>query len=247
MKRILGTAALFTLLAAASLTSNAHAQCVTGTGTNILLKWDANGFASETPANPVGNISPAANVLTILASPSLLCGPLAGINLADPTSEVTLVLGGLVSQGTVTTPFGSSGTKWTTVYRNGGFNLYQHTPVVVRGYTSATVPAPAVALPQYANGTVLLGGNVDSLVTVITKSSFGVINGSFKGAYRVTGGSYRLSFCNGAQVPGLLDGLWDIQSQPAGYSAHPNGKFDAPDCTTPTRQSTWGKIKTLYR
>lgn len=247
MKRILGTAALFTLLAAASLTSNAHAQCVTGTGTNILLKWDGNGFAYELPANPVLNVSPAGNSLTILASPSLLCGPLAGINLADPSSEVTVVLNALTSQGTVTSPFGSSGTKWTTVYRNGAFNVYQHSPVVVRGYTSSTVPSPAVATPQYANGLVLLGGNVDSLVTVITKSSFGVINGSFRGAYRVTGGSYRLAFCNGAQVPGLFDGLWDIQSQPAGYSAHPNGKFDAPDCTTPARQSTWGKLKSLYR
>jgi len=246
MKRILGTAALFALLAA-SFTPVAHAQCVTGTGTNILLKWDANGFAFETPANPVTNVSPTGNVLTILASPSLLCGPLAGIPVNDPSFEETLVLYGLGSSGTVVTPFGTSGTKWTTIYRNGVFALYQHSPVVVRGYTTATVPSPGVAFPQYANGTILLGGPVDSLVTVITKSSFGAINGSFKGAYRVAGGTYRLAFCNGAVVPGLFDGLWDIQSQPASYSAHPNGKFDAPDCTTPARTSTWGKLKALYR
>ena len=248
MKRILGTAGLFALLAAFSFTNNASAQCVTGTGTNILLKWDANGFAFESPSNPTLNVSPAGNVLTVLASPSLLCGPLAGIPLNDPNNEVVVVLSGLVSGGTVTAPFGTSGTKWTTRYTVGQFQVIQHTPVVVRGYTVTSVPSPGVALAQYTvAGTVLLSGPVDSLVTVVTRSSFGAINGSFRGGYRVTGGTQRSSFCNGAIVPGLLNGLWDVVNVPAGYSAHPNGKFDAPDCTTPTHTSTWGQLKSLDR
>lgn len=249
MKRIIGLAALIAALAAAVMVPHANAQCVSGTGTNILLKWDANGFSYEGPGAYTGYLSPAGNVLTNVLAASLLCAPLNGLDPNNPALEYTMVWNGLVSTGTVAAPFGGSGTRYTTVYLNGTFALYEG-PVNARPFTAATIPLPAIAYPLYAEGTVLLSGSIDSLTTLITVSSLGSVSGSFRGIYRITGGTYASQFCNGVNIaglPALMDGLWYPVSPPAGYTGHNNGKFDAPDCTTPAHPSTWGRIKTLYR
>ena len=246
MKRIIGLAALLATIVVATLAPLANAQCVTGTGTNVLFKWDANGFSYEGPGAYTNYVSPAGNVLNNLAAATLLCGPLAGLDPNDPTKEYTIVWTGLTSQGTVTTPFGSSGSKYTTVYLNGTWALYEGA-VDARGYTAGTMPLPGIALPQYAETNILLSGPIDSLTTVITKSSLGSVNGSFRGRYRITGGSYKNLVCGGSTVPALFDGLWYPVAPPAGYTGHNNGKFDAPDCSTPSNNSTWGRIKVLYR
>ncbi len=246
MKRIIGTAALFALLATTASVPRVSAQCVTGTGTNILLKWDSNGFSYEGPNPYAGYISPAGNVMTNVLAVSLFCAPLAGLDPNNASKEYTMVWSGLVSGGTGTGSFGSSGTKYTTLYTGGSFALYEG-PINARAYTNLTVPAPGVALPQYSDGLVILSGPIDSLTTVITKSSFGNINGSFRGVYRITGGTMLGLFCGGHSIRALMDGLWFPLTPPAGYTGHNNGKFDGPDCTTPTHSSTWGKIKALYR
>jgi hypothetical protein len=245
MKRILGTAVLLALLAVGSFAPQASAQCQTGTGVNILLKWDANGFSYETGAPYVNYISPAGNVLTNVTSATLLCGPLSSLNPNDPAKEYTMVWTNLGSTGTVTTPFGA-GSKYSTVYTGGSFALYEG-PVNARAYTSSTIPVPALALPGYLDGTVILSGAIDSLTTSITRNSLGSVNGSFRGKYRITGGSYAGQFCAGNAPAALLDGLWFPVAPPAGYTGHNNGKFDAPDCTTPTQSTTWGRVKTMYR
>ena len=252
MKRMIGSVALLMLAATMAFAPRASAQCVTGTGTNILMKWDGNGFVYETSvndplgalSNPVSNISTAGNYLHAVMGVSLFCGPLAGLDPNDVSNEYTVVWTGLVSGGTGTTPFGASGTKYTTTYTGGTWKLYQGA-INARNYANVAPPAPAVAWPLYNETTVLLSGPLDTLVVTVTKSSLGNINGSFRGNYRVTGGSYGASICNNA--PGLLNGLWYPVNPPAGYSAHHNGKYDAPDCATPTRSTSWGKIKTLYR
>lgn len=246
MKRIIGLAALIAVLAPAFMVPHASAQCVSGTGTNILFKWDANGFSYEGPNAYTNYISPAGNVLTNVAAITLFCGPLAGYDPNNPALEYTMVWTGLVSSGTTTAPFGSSGMRYNTVYTGGAFAVYEG-PVNARPYTAATVPLPAVALPQYAEGTVLLSGAVDSLITQVTVNSLGSVSGSFRGRYRITGGTHQNDFCGGQQVASLMDGLWYAANPPAGYTGHSNGKFDAPDCTTPTNSASWGRIKTLYR
>jgi len=246
MKRIIGLAALIAVLAPAVMVPLASAQCVSGTGTNILLKWDANGFSYEGPAPYTGYISPAGNVLTNVLAVSLFCAPLNGLDPNNPALEYTMVWNGLVSGGTATAPFGASGTRYTTVYTGGTFALYEG-PVNARPYTNATVPLPGVAYPQYAEGNIILSGAIDSLTTSITVSSLGSVNGSFRGRYRITGGTYQNQFCGGLDIAALMDGLWYPVDPPAGYTGHNNGKFDAPDCTTPAGTSSWGRIKTLYR
>jgi len=246
MKRIIGLAAMIAVLATAFMVPLASAQCVSGTGTNILLKWDANGFSYEGPNAYVNYISPAGNVLTNVLAATLLCAPLNALDPNNPALEYTMVWNGLVSSGTTTAPFGASGTKYTTPYTGGSFTLYEG-PVNARPYTNATIPLPGVAYPQYAEGTVLLSGPIDSLVTVITRSSSGSVNGSFRGKYSITGGTYQNQFCGGGNVTALMDGLWFPVAPPAGYTGHNNGKLDAPDCSTPANGTSWGRLKVLYR
>lgn len=246
MKRIIGLAAMIAVLATAVMVPLANAQCVSGTGTNILLKWDANGFSYEGPAPYTGYMSAPGNVLTNVLAVSLFCSPLAGLDPNNPALEYTMVWNGLVSGGTTTAPFGSSGTRYTTVYTGGTFALYEG-PVNARPYTAGTIPLPGIAYPQYAEGTIILSGAIDSLTTQVTVSSLGSVSGSFRGRYRILGGTYANQFCGGLTVGALMDGLWYAQGPPAGYTGHNNGKFDAPDCSTPTGNSSWGRIKTLYR
>jgi len=87
MKRIIGLAALLATIVVATLAPLANAQCVTGTGTNVLFKWDANGFSYEGPGAYTNYVSPAGNVLNNLAAATLLCGPLAGLDPNDPAKE----------------------------------------------------------------------------------------------------------------------------------------------------------------
>lgn len=245
MKKFLGSV-LVALLALSAIAPLASAQCITGTGVNVLLKWDANGFSYETGAPYTNYISPAGNVLTNVSAMTLLCGPLGGLNPNDPAKEYTMVWTNLVSSGTTTAPFGVSGTKYTTVYTGGSFALYEG-PVNARAWDASSIPSPGVALPAYTDGTVLLSGSIDSLTTLITRSSLGSVNGSFRGKYRVTGGTYANTLCAGNAPAALMDGLWFPVAPPAGYTGHSNGKFDAPDCTTPAQSTTWGRIKTMYR
>lgn len=243
MKRIIGITVLTALLGVSALAPAAQSQCVTGTGTNLLFKWDANGFSYETGAPVVGYISPAGNVLTDLTGLTLLCAPFGGLDPNDPAKEYTLVMTGLVSGGTAVAAFGLSGHTYTTLYQGGAFAMYEG-PVNARGYVTATVPAPALAQPNYTDGVVLLSGTIDSLTTNIIQTSLGTVTGSFRGRYHITGGSYSGGFCNNT---GLFDGLMDPVNTPAGYTSQNNGKFDAPSCPTPARRSSWGRIKSIYR
>lgn len=246
MKRILGSVALLAMVAFAAVAPQASAQCVTGTGVNILLKWDANGFSYETGTPYANYSSTAGNVLTNVLAITLFCNPLASYNPNNPANEYTMVWTGLVSGGTVPTPFGLSGVKRTTLYTGGAFALYEG-PVNARAWVSGTIPTPVLAFPAYADGSVLLSGAIDSLTTVVTTSSSGSTNGSFRGRYRITGGPLATVFCSGHVVSDLMDGLWFPVAPPAGYTGHNNGKFDGPDCSTPTAPATWGRLKTLYR
>jgi hypothetical protein len=243
MKKILGSVALIGLLATA-LAPAAHAQCTTGTGTNILLNWGGNGFSYESPAPVTNYVSPAGNSLSNVLAVALFCSPLNTLDPNDPAFEYTMVWSGLTSGGTVTAPFGASGSKYTTLYLGGTWALYKG-PINARAYTGGTIPAPALALPNYTDGSVILSGTIDSLTTVVTKSSLGTVSGSFRGRYRITGGPMANLFC--AAASGLMDGLWDPNSAPVGYTSHDNGKFDSPDCTTGAPSTTWGRLKVLYR
>jgi hypothetical protein len=249
MKKILGSVAMAGLLVIAASTARASDPCISGTGTSILTHWGANGFSYEGPNAYTNYMSPAGNILTNVTSPDLLCGPLAGLVLNDPGYEITMVWSGLVSGGTVYTPLALGSGKYVTAYTGGTFAIYQG-PVNARGYNSGTVPAPGIALPQYAEGTVLLSGTMSVTTTINYSGLTGAYSGSFRGSYQITGGTLIANVCPQGANPGagLMDGLWDPNVPPTGYTGHNNGKFDMPDCqSVPVRHNTWGRLKVQYR
>jgi hypothetical protein len=238
MKKMLGVAVLMGLLAAGTSSISFAQQYACGTGQ--IIDWDANGLAWETPANPVNNVSPAGNSLQIAAIINLFCAPFADLDANDPTTEYTIVFSGLTSTGT-TIPVSGFTTVWNTDYGSGTFAIYSDSP---RNAPVFPIPPPGGIVPgNFQDGTLILSGTVANFRTQITKSGNNPANGSFRADFTFTGGSL-YSRVAGTGV-GLLHGLWNLSGAPAGYSAHPDGKFDNPP--TAVHPSTWGAIKQLYK
>ena len=251
MMRKLGVAGLVGLLALASFASGALAQC----GSGLLIKFDSDAFAYETSYNPATFISAPGSQMTTVGIASFFCAPLNGLDPTDPLKEYTFVFSGLTSAGTVGPTAVGTSTRWQTSYGNGQFYIYEgsprNAPTAAGGMPvnppNATVPA------NFADGTLILQGTLSNFITTITRASSGTFATSFRADYQFTGPAagpvYVLVSGTG---PGLLSGLWCANSTapglcdiPVGYSAHPNGKFDQP--AVAAINSTWGKIKTLYR
>ncbi|HTK31153.1 MAG TPA: hypothetical protein VL332_04260 [Candidatus Saccharimonadaceae bacterium] len=241
MKKLIGVAVALGLLSAGTFaTSYAAGPC----GTGQIIDWDGNGFAWETPANPVNNVSPAGNQLTCVGLVTLFCSPFTDLDPADPSTEYTFVLSGLSNAlATNVQVFGTT-TIWTTNYGSGVFSVYAGSPRNAPSELAMPINPPNATVPaNYQDGTAILSGTLANFSVQITKTGSNPANGSFRSDYEFTGGTL-FSRVSGTGT-GLLSGLWSVNSLPTGYSAHPDGKFDNPP--TATRGSTWGMIKQLYR
>lgn len=238
MKKMIGVAVLLGLLAAGtSATSFAQPAC----GSGQIIDWDANGFTWETPANPVNNVSPAGNSLQLVSLVNLFCAPFADLDPNDPSTEYTIYMSGLTSTGT-TIPVSGFTTIWNTDYGSGTFEIHAGSPRNAPSYIS--MPPPGATVPaNYQDGPIILSGTLANFRTQIVKSGNNPPNGSFRADFTFTGGTL-YSRVAGTGI-GLLHGLWNLTGAPAGYSAHPDGKFDNPP--TATRSSTWGAIKQMYK
>ena len=253
MKRKIGLAASLALLAATALVGSASAQC----STDPLIKFDADAFAYESNYNPATYISSAGSSLNVVGIVSLFGGALSDLNAADPAKEYTFLWTGLTSAGTVgPTPIAGGATRWQTTYTGGTFRIYEGTPRNAPTAAGGMPPNPpnATVPANFTDGTLILEGSIPTLVTTVTRFS----NGSFSGSFRVDpysftgpiGGTY-YNRVQGTSC--VLGGLWCVTgasggqcSNPAGYSAHPNGKWDGPP-PVEVSSSTWGAIKQLYR
>jgi hypothetical protein len=243
MKKIFGVAVLLAALAAAT-TTPAHAQSACSSGE--LMKFGQNGFAYEPAYNTTTHISTAGNILSIVGHIDYFCGPMAGLNPADPTKEYTFYITGLVSQGTV--PGANGPTQlWDTDYTGGTWEIHEGSPE--NAPVDGTMPPlPDASVPAtFIDGPVMLSGTLSGFHTQITQT-FSIINGSFHATYQATGGLYFPQVGNGSAI---FQGNWCPTMKPTGctpatYSAHPDGKWDMP-ATTAVRTSTWGSIKQIYR
>jgi len=247
MKRLIGAAMLTGLLAIAGIAGTASAQC----GTGLLVKFDANCWAYETNYNTATFISAANSQLNVVGIVSVFCSPLNGFNPNDPTKEYTFIFTGLTSAGTVTTSLVGGSTRYQTSYGSGTFTIYEGSPRNAPVDPNEPANPPNADVPsKFTDGTAILSGTLTNFVTTVTKSSINTFATSFRSDYQFTGGTQFALVSNTGT--GLLSGAWcasgaqtGLCSLPAGYSAHPNGKFDQP--TTSTQSSTWGAIKELYR
>jgi hypothetical protein len=247
MKRKIGVAALIGLVAAGALAAAASAQCISPT----LIKFDNDTFAYETNYNNATYMSAVGSQLTVVGIITCFGPPLDFLNANMPAKQYTVWLTGLTSMGTVAV-VGPPNT-WNTSYSTGSAQFFIFEDSSTPAPTAATLPPnpPNATVPStFTDGTIILSGTIDYFHTLITQGSTGHWSGSFNALYTATGGT-QYPKVGGAQAN--LNGLWcslgtgvSQCSLPAGYSAHPSGKFDQPS-STPARPSTWGRMKMLYR
>jgi hypothetical protein len=251
MKRKIGMVALLTLMTIGALATTALAQC----GTGVLLKWDGNAFAYESSYNAATFHSDPGSQLVVVGKITLFCSPFQDLDTSDPTREYTFLWAGLTSAGTLHNPVAGGGTRHQTDYGSGVFFIYEDTSPDTPGENSMPPNPPNAQVPStYVDGTLILEGNLTNFQTTVTRFNNGNFATSFLANYQFTGPALspyyqriQGSLADQAQgtwcATGSANGLCGI---PAGYSAHPNGKFDQPP-PTPTQTSTWGSIKQLYR
>jgi hypothetical protein len=255
MKSKIGVAAVVGLLATALSATMATAQCTPEpTYPGVMIKFDADAWAYETAYTASTSISAPGSQLTVVGLVSVFCNPFSDLNPADPNTEYTFIWDGLTSLGTVTTPAGLS-LRYSTKYVGGGFRIYAGSPRnAPTAVTLPALPAPGVVPDAFVDGTMILSGAMDTLIVLYTRTSTGSFTtASFRADYWATGGTL---YDRVGDAINPLTGAWCVVPQstpkagtctlPAGWSAHPNGKWDTP-ITVPAVPSTWGKIKTLYR
>ena len=257
MKRILGVAAVLGALAVAvaGRPATASVPCsvpdtCTGSPCGVLIQFDANCFAFETNYNKTTFISTSGSQMTICGLITQFGPPLNVLNPNDPNKEYTFVMSGLLSKGTILSTNGP-----TTLYdcdydslKAASFAIYEGSPrnaPATAAAWGANSFGGAVVPANFQDGTVILSGDLCGFHTNIAKTG-AIVSGSFRAGYRFTGGT-KYSLVSG--TASLVGGAWCANlsgCKPANYTAHPNGKFDA-SRTTPASQSTWGRLKQIYR
>lgn len=252
MKKKIGVTAVLGLVAMAALAGSASATGTCIAPTFISFNVDT-AFAFETNYDNATYTSTAGSILTVMGKVVCFGPPFTALN--GTGKEYSVVITSLVSLGTVhSTPIAGTDV-WDTDYSVGSpatFAVYEDNTPDLPGPT--TIGSPATALPLFdgseAGVTTILSGLIDYFHTQITKNSLNRWSGSFNALYHSTGGTLYGAVGNGqANLNGLWCSLGTGTSQctePAGYSAHPSGKFDQPG-TTPATATTWGRIKTIYR
>jgi len=252
MKRKIGVAASLALIAAGAFATGAIAQCDQG----FYFKFDADAFAFESNYNPATFHSAPGSQLVVVGKVSLFCAPFADLDATDPTKEYTMVWAGMTSIGSTHVPIAGGATRHQTDYNSGVFQIYEDSPPDAPTALGGMPPAPPnAAVPaNFTDGTKILEGNIYNFVTTVTRFSNGNFATSFRGDYQFTGpigGTYFERV--GGNLQQILGGVWCAQGTanglcglPAGYSSHPNGKFDGPP-VVPVNATTWGAIKQIYR
>lgn len=219
------------MVAAFSLVSPAAGQ--------VLIDWGPDCYGWET--DYAGHISSPGSQLTICGKIDDFGDPLEGL---DPDAvEYTFVFDGLTSLGTNVV----GGIIFETEYEGGTFRIYQDpTPDFEFGVNPPNATAPAT----FMDGELILEGTLSGFsVTLIDTGTPPGATGNATGEWVFTGGSlYDLvAGCYGPFLGAWTDDV-DVAPIPAGYDNHFDGKFDLEDCPpVPTEETSWGRIKRLYR
>lgn len=167
------------------------------------------------------------------------------LDLNDPSKEFTLYVHGLTSNGTTTDQLGTE-QFYTTTYTGGTIEIYEDT-----NHNASFTPAPPAGadLAHFTDGTLILSGSFTTF-TVESNNLTQFKSGNIEGDLVWTGGTLltRTYGALGFHCPGLLVGgsTWDSNLVIPGYIFRHFGKLDI-QCAVPTHNSTWGRLKQLYR
>lgn len=206
-----------------------------------LIDWDPAYFYE--PGATFNNSVPGTE-MKIVGVISAFGPPLQFLDASDPTKDYTFYIYGLISNGTVT--FGPIATQfYVTTYSGGTIEVYEGTP---RDAVFDPNPPNANVPSTFTNGTLILSGVISNFFTQ-TNNFSPTMTGNSEGNITWTGGTL-IGFVGGEAnpCPGLFTGgmTWLPSVNIPGYLFRHDGKIDH-ECPTPTRPSTWGRMKALYR
>ncbi len=200
-----------------------------------IYTWEAGATATN---SPLGGELKGVGVI------SSFDVPFQDLNAADPDTEYTIYIYGLISQGTVTSGIPAY-TFYTTTYTGGTIEIYQGTP---RNSVFDPNPPNANVPSTFTDGTPILVGSFTSFYTQ-TNNFTQFMTGNMEGNILWTGGTLfnRTYNTGGEPCPGLFTGgvTWNPAVLIPGYIFRHDGKIDL-NCPTPAERSTWGEIKTHY-
>ena len=222
----------FALLSIAGLLATAGTAFAAGPP----IDWDpAYGWqAGATPTN-----MPLGGKFKMIGIVSAFDVPFGDLNALDPTREYTFYMSGLISNGTVA--IGPPATTFYETHFTGGtFELYEDLSP-----ESSFAPFPP-NVPDFLDGTLLLSGSFTSFV--VQSNNFTAFQtGNIEGALNWTGGSL-LPRVESQGCTGLVTGgmTWRPTVVIPGYLFRHDGKMDL-QCPTSAHESSWGRIKSLYR
>lgn len=205
------------------------------------IDWDPAYFWE--PGATFSNSIPG-NQMQIVGTISAFGPPLQFLNANDPTKDYTFYVSGLISNGTTT--IGAPGSQfYLTTYNGGTISIYEGTP---RDAVFDPNPPNANVPSTFTNGTLLLTGTISGFYT--QTNDFTAFNtGNAEGTITWTGGTlFPYVSHSGEPCPSLFTGgaTWYPPVMIAGYLFRHDGKIDV-DCPSPTKSSTWGRVKSLYR
>ncbi len=185
--------------------------------------WETGGLAASAP----GDQFSVATVVTQI-------DPRFGVNLGS--SEATLYITGLTSQGAVTDPF--SGV--TTITYTGGTLAVYGDPS--RNHDWGTYPANGTVPSTFTDGTLLFSGTFQSFSLSLLPSGAGAYEGLLNG----TGGSALAYPCSGCAYTfaGTFAAPTGAQI-PAGYDVQVDGTLEL-EGAVPVQNVNWGSLKQLY-
>jgi hypothetical protein len=201
--------------------------------------WQPGG----TPTN-----LPAGGIMRFVGIVSVFGPPLDYLNATMPAVEYTFSGDGLVSLGTVAV--GPPATQFYTTSYSGG---------VIKVFADPTPDAVFAPFPPNAQvpstfeddpPPILIGNFTRFVVSTNNFTTFQV--GDIEGDINWVGGTLIGKFTgpDGAICPGLFTGGATWNTAPGvgvpGYLFRHDGKIDL-QCPTPTRKSTWGTLKQMYK
>lgn len=194
---------------------------------------DYQGYAWETGGFPVSN---AGDVLSIVGIVDALDSRF-GINLA--LEEVTLHASGLTSTGQVDL----GGGLLSIAYNGGTIELYRDPSL---DHDFGVNPPNPTAPPTFVNGSLLLGGTLDSFF-MFYDSATG--SGAFEANASFTAGSGLTTLnqlqANGYTFGGTLDTGASGGNVPLGYDLQVDGVIEV-EVIVGVQQKNWSQIKSLY-
>ena len=213
--------------------------------TGPAIDWDP-AYMWQPGATPTN--LPAGGIMRFVGTVSVFGPPLDYLNATMPATEYTFTGDSLVSLGTLT--FGPPATQiYSTSYSGGVIKVYADpTPDAV----FAPFPPNGQVPSTFENDPppILIGYFTRYVVTTNNFTAFQT--GNIDGDINWQGGTLIDKFrgAGGAICPGLFTGGITWNTAPGigipGYLFRHDGKIDL-QCPVPTRKSTWGVLKQLYR